>query len=431
MYELKVISHSSGTKIPKIEAVMVNKERFSNLPDYPFSRLRNLLGKVGDKEGSIDFSIGAPRHPVPSFVAKGISKNPKNLNNYPPNFGSEELLLTISKWLSKRYEMKPPSPESALIALNGSREGIFNATLCLCDKKGSKGKPVILIPNPFYQCYLAATLAADAEPIFVPATPDNNFLPDFSKLSPEILNRTTILFVCSPSNPQGAVADLAYWEALFALAELYGFKIFSDECYSEIYRDKKPIGILQASSILRNDPEKVLSFNSLSKRSNLPGIRSGFVCGGETSIGRLKKLRSYGGAPLPMPIQEVSKLAWDDEKHVEINRHLYQKKYEIADQIFGNLKEYYPPEAGFFLWLKVSNGEKLTLSLWKSFGVKCLPGSYLTHYEKNCPNIDSLGHSYIRVALVHSIEKTTLGLIKIAKALKLNPNEEIGSYVSN
>ena len=410
---------------------MVDKARFSDLPDYPFSRLRNLLGKIDNPKGSIDFSIGAPKHSVPSFVSEGLSKHLKDLNNYPPNFGSEGLLFTISGWLSKRYEIDPPSPETALVALNGSREGIFNATLCLCEKRSSKVKPVILIPNPFYQCYLAATLAADAEPFFVPATPNNNFLPDYTKVSHEILNKTSILFICSPSNPQGAVASLDYWKTLFTLAERYGFKIFSDECYSEIYRKEKPIGILQASNILGNDPEKILSFNSLSKRSNLPGIRSGYVCGGKNSIARIKKLRAYGGAPLPMPIQEVSKLAWEDENHVEINRQLYQKKYEISDKIFENLNHYSPPEAGFFLWLKVDNGEKLAFSLWEDYGVKCLPGSYLTYQEKNQLGLDNPSHSYIRVALVHSIEKTTLGLIKIAKALKLNPNEEIRSYVSN
>tara|TARA_B100000902_G_C27319895_1_gene923676 strand:+ start:499 stop:1731 length:1233 start_codon:yes stop_codon:yes gene_type:complete len=410
---------------------MVSKERFCNLPDYPFSKLRNLLGKVNPLEEPLDFSVGEPKHPVPPFVKKEIAKYVDQLNRYPPNFGSEKLLESISSWLANRYEINSPSPDKNLVALNGSREGIFNATIALCNYKRGGEKPVILIPNPFYQCYLAAALAADAEPVFVPALPSNHFLPDFSKLSPKILNRTSILIICSPSNPQGAVADLSYWKSLLNLAELYGFKIFSDECYSEIYRDVKPVGLLQASIALDHDPEKSLSFNSLSKRSNLPGLRSGFVWGGQKAINSIKKLRSYGGAPLPIPVQEVSKMAWNDEKHVELNRHLYREKYKIADRIFKSLESYKPPEAGFFLWLKVGNGEKITFSLWKNYGIKCLPGSYLTNQDKSHLDSDDPGGDFIRVALVHSIEKTTIGLMKIAKDLKLKTEEEIESYVSH
>ena len=410
---------------------MVNNERFSNLPDYPFSRLRILLDKIDPLGEPLDFSIGEPKHLVPPFVAEAIAKCPSQLNKYPPNFGSRKLLEAISLWLSNRYDINPPNPDKSLVALNGSREGIFNATLALCDNQKTVEKPVILIPNPFYQCYLAAALAADAEPFFVPAMPNNCFLPDFRKVPKTILNRTSILIICSPSNPQGAVADLKYWKSLFNLAELYGFKIFSDECYSEIYREMKPIGILQASNILNHDPEKSLSFNSLSKRSNLPGLRSGFVCGGQNNIGAIKKLRSYGGAPLPMPVQEVSQLAWNEEEHVKINRNLYRKKYELADKIFKNMESFKPLQAGFFLWLKVGNGEKFTYSLWKKYGIRCLPGSYLTHQTKNCLHSDNPGSDFIRVALVHPIEKTALGLAKIAKTLNLITTKEIESHVSS
>jgi len=409
---------------------MVYKERFFDLPDYPFSRLRSLIDKVSPKEEPIDFSIGEPKHSVPPFVSEAIIKNTNLLNKYPPNFGSEKLLESISAWLAKRYEIIPPDPNTNLMVLNGSREGIFNATLALCNKKIASKKPIVLIPNPFYQCYLAAALAADAKPIFVPASQENHFLPNFSKVSPKNLNKTSILFICSPSNPQGAVADLPYWKSLFDLAELYGFKIFSDECYSEIYKEKKPIGILQASKIFSFDPEKVLSFNSLSKRSNLPGLRSGFVCGGKKTMSSIKKLRSYGGAPLPMPIQEVSKLAWDDEKHVKINLSLYRKKYKVADKIFQNFEGYKSPEAGFFLWLKVGDGEKITLSLWKNHGIKCLPGSYLTYKKKYYSKLNDPGSDFIRVALVNSIDKTAKGLLKIAKTLKIEIEEEIDTYVS-
>ena len=409
---------------------MVHKERFFDLPEYPFSRLRNLLNNISPEEEPVDFSIGEPKHSIPNFVSKAIKKNTNHLNKYPPNFGSELLLNSISKWLAKRYNIAAPDPNSTIMALNGSREGIFNATLALCNKKNNSEKPIVLIPNPFYQCYLAAVLAADAEPFFVPATVENHFLPDFKKVSQKILNKTSIVFICSPSNPQGAIADLNYWKSLFDLAELYGFKIFSDECYSEIYREKKPIGILQATDTLGYDLEKVLSFNSLSKRSNLPGIRSGFVCGGLNNIDSIKKLRTYGGSPLPMPIQEISILAWDDETHVKTNLHLYREKYEIADKIFKNFSGYNPPEAGFFLWLEVGDGEKLTHLLWKKHGVKCLPGSFLSYEKRNQLNSYNLGSSFIRVALVNSLEKTTKGLSKIAKTLKLEIEEEIYNNVN-
>ncbi len=404
---------------------MIQQERFCSLPDYPFSRLRNLLDKVKPLGETLDFSIGEPKHSVPSFVAGEIVKHTNQLNNYPANFGSKKLLEAISLWLASRYSINPPSPDTDLMALNGSREGIFNATLALCNKNIDAVKPVILIPNPFYQCYLAAALAADAEPVFVPAMPSNSFLPDFSKISKKTLNRTSILMMCSPSNPQGAVADLNYWKSLLNLAELYGFKIFSDEVYSEIYRGIKPIGILQASAKLFHDPEKSLSFNSLSKRSNLPGLRSGFVCGGQRSIKSIKKLRSYGGAPLPIPVQEVSILAWSDEKHVEKNRKLYRKKYELADSVFKHFEGYNSPNAGFFLWLRVGNGEKLTYSLWKNHGVRCLPGAYLTNQKKNTKNFNDPGFDFIRIALVNSVEKTMVGLKKVAESLQAHPEKEI------
>ena len=402
---------------------MICQERFSDLPDYPFSRLRTLLDKVNPGETPIDFSVGEPKHSIPPFVPAGMMKNIDSLNRYPPNFGSEELLEAISGWLTKRYGIDPPNPNTELVALNGSREGIFNATIALCNEKDTLEKPIVLIPNPFYQCYLAAAVAANAKPFFVPANSTNNFLPDFTEVSKKLLNRTSILFICSPSNPQGAVADISYWKGLLELAEVYGFKIFSDECYSEIYRGKKPVGILQASSALGHDPEKVLSFNSLSKRSNLPGLRSGFVCGGQRSMNSIKKLRSYGGAPLPFPIQEISRLAWSDEKHVEKNRNLYRQKYEIADKIFFTLEDYKAPEAGFFLWLKTEDGEKLTFSLWKNFGIKCLPGSYLTHQGKNQVHSGNSSSDFVRIALVHSLARTTEGLVRIAKALEVNINE--------
>ena len=407
---------------------VINK--FDSLPDYPFDRLRKLLKEDSSRKIITDFSIGEPKHRIPDFVSDILGKNSSSLRKYPPNFGSEALLNSISQWLSSRFEISPPNPETDLMALNGTREGLYNATIALCKSRSKDKNPKILIPNPFYQCYLAAAIASGADPFFVKTDPETNFLPNFSSLPKSILNQTSIVFICSPSNPQGVTADLNYWKSLFDLSNQYGFKIFSDECYSEIYRSRKPIGILQAAHILNFNTERAVCFNSLSKRSNLPGLRSGFVCSHKKNIQLIKKLRSYGGAPLPTPMQEISQLAWEDEIHVQKSRQLYNQKYKIADKIFSNFDGYSSPSSGFFLWLKVGNGESFTQEIWRKHGLKCLPGSYLTFQEKGQTHEENLGFDYIRIALVHTPTETLDGLLKIAYSLKLNVEKKKEYYVN-
>jgi aspartate/methionine/tyrosine aminotransferase len=292
------------------------------------------------------------------------------------------------------------------MVLNGTREGLYNVAAALVpESKGGK-RPAVLIPNPFYQVYIVAALSVGAEPVFVPATAATGHLPDYGSLPREVLDRTAVAYVCSPANPQGAVADRGYWERLLALADKHDFLVVADECYSEVYRDAPPMGALEVAQQVGADPERVLAFHSLSKRSNLAGLRSGFVAGGERSVAAMRRLRSYAGAPLPLPLQRVAERAWADEAHVAASRALYREKYRIADELLGGVPGYEAPQAGFFLWLPVRDGEAAALDLWRRAGVRVLPGAYLGRDAGS----GNPGKDYIRVALVASAQEVRRGL---------------------
>ena len=390
---------------------MAYPERFSNLPDYAFPRLRKLLDAHAPGGPAIAMTIGEPRHPMPDFVAPLLADNIQDFGVYPPNDGTPELLTAISRWIARRYGAT--LPENRIMALNGTREGLFNAALAIAPERKNGAAPVVLVPNPFYQVYAVAAVTTGAEPLFVPATAATGFLPDYASLPADILNRTTIAYLCSPANPQGAVASRDYWKTLLALAEKHDFTIFADECYSEIWRSDAPVGILQVAAETGANPERVFAFHSLSKRSNLPGLRSGFVAGGSQGIGQIRKLRSFAGAPLPLPIQKVSEAAWNDELHVVENRKLYQEKFHIADDIFKGLQGFQTPEGGFFLWLPVEDGERAAVKLWRETGVRVLPGAYLSREVAG----DNPGKTYIRVALVAPKAEMQHGLIQLRDCL--------------
>ena len=265
--------------IPATEAVMTFPERFSNLPEYAFPRLRSLLDAHAPGGDPIAMTIGEPRHAIPDFVGPILQKYLPDFGKYPPNEGSPELLAAIAGWIRLRYGADL-GPER-LMALNGTREGLFDACLALCPEVKNGEQPAVLMPNPFYQPYAAAALAVGAEPVFVPAGPETGFLPDYEGLDPALLDRVGVAYVCSPANPQGAVASYDYLAGLIRLAETHDFVLLSDECYSEIWRDHAPVGALQVADEIGADPERVVVMNSLSKRSNLAGLRSGFVAGGK------------------------------------------------------------------------------------------------------------------------------------------------------
>jgi len=390
---------------------MAFPERFSNLPDYAFARLRTLLD--GDAPGGpvLAMSIGEPRHPMPDFVGPVLAEALAGFAAYPPNEGSPALLTAISGWLGRRYGVTVPG--SRIMVLNGSREGLFYAAIALCPETRRGARPVILMPNPFYQVYAVAALAVGAEPVCVPATAATGHLPDFAGLPAAVLDRTAIVYLCSPANPQGAVASEAYLADLLALAERHDFRVFSDECYSEIWRQTPPPGTLAVAAATGTDPERVAVFQSLSKRSGLPGLRSGFVTSGAQAMTRLRQLRSFAGAPVPLPIQAVSTACWNDEAHVDASRVLYQQKFHDAEGILRGLQGFSAPDAGFFLWLPVDDGEAAALRLWRKTGVRVLPGAYLSREVAG----ENPGRGYIRVALVAPREETRRGLTLLRDCL--------------
>ncbi len=370
-------------------------ERFSTLPEYAFPRLRALLDSHAPGGDVVHMTIGEPKHAFPAWVTDVIAEHAAGFNRYPPNEGAPELRQAMTGWIARRYGVTV-DPETEIMPLNGTREGLYNAAMALCPELKNGQKPVVLAPNPFYQVYMVAAYSVAAEPMLIPATAATGHLPDYAALPAEVLNRTTIAYLCSPANPQGAVASREYWTTLIRLAEQYDFKIFADECYSEIYRDAAPTGALDVARALGADPERVVIFHSLSKRSNLPGLRSGFVAGGPQNMRRIRQLRTYAGTPLPLPLQMAAAKVWQDEAHVDENRALYQEKYRIADAVLSGAQGYQPPDAGFFLWLPVDDGEAAALKLWQETGVRVLPGEYLAQdYQGQNP-----GKEFIRVAMV-------------------------------
>ena len=402
---------------------MQQPERFSDLPEYAFPRLRALIEGVAPGGPLLPMSLGEPRHDLPPFLGEALASHADLYGRYPPNEGYPELRAAISGWLQRRFDL-PESwtdPDTRVFPLNGTREGLFAACLALVPERKNGERPAVLIPNPFYQCYAVAALTVGAEPIYVPAEAATGFLPDFASLPPALLDRTAAVYLCSPANPQGAVATLEQWTALIRLAEKHDFRIFADECYSEIHRGAPPPSSLQAAQAMGADPERVLAFHSLSKRSNLPGIRSGFCAGGPKTIAAMRKLRAYAGAPLPGPIQMASAAVWADEAHVDASRAVYMEKFAMADRILCNMEGYRPPEAGFFVWLDVSarhgDGEAATVKLWRETGVRVLPGAYLSRPSPDWLGGGDPGARYVRIALVERPEDVERGLTLIRDCL--------------
>ncbi|MEM6938882.1 MAG: aminotransferase class I/II-fold pyridoxal phosphate-dependent enzyme [Pseudomonadota bacterium] len=392
---------------------MVYPERFSNLPAHAWPRLRALLDVHEGGGPLIQMTIGEPKHAFPAWVTDVIAEHAAGFNSYPPNDGSPELKQAISGFIQRRYGLSM-DPETEIMALNGTREGLYNAVVALCPETKNGVKPAILMPNPFYQVYMIGAISGASDPVMVNATAETGHLPDFSRVPEETLERTTAAYICSPANPQGAVADEAYWAALIRLAERYDFKVFADECYSEVYRDVAPRGAMQVAEAIGADRNRIVMFHSLSKRSNLPGLRSGFVASGPETIREIKQLRNYAGAPLPLPLQQAAAAVWQDESHVDESRALYREKFAIADRILGNVPGYQSPEAGFFLWLPVDDDEAAAVKLWRETGVKVLPGGYLA---QDVPGQANPGKGYIRAALVAPKEETERGLAYIRDCL--------------
>jgi aspartate/methionine/tyrosine aminotransferase len=387
-------------------------ERFSNLPAYAFPRLRALLDAHAPGGEVVHMTIGEPRHAFPDWITQEIAAHAGGFGKYPVNEGIPELLQAAGDWLGRRYGVAL-DPATRLMALNGTREGLYNAMMALCPEAKRGGRPAVLMPNPFYQVYMVAALSVGAEPVFLNATEDMGYLPDFGSVAPEVLDRVTVAYLCSPSNPQGAVASREYWAQAIALAEKHDFRIFADECYSEIYRDTPPPGVLEVAAEIGADPERIVAFHSLSKRSNVPGLRSGFVAAGPESIRQMRQLRNYAGSPLPMPLQHAAARLWSDEAHVIENRALYARKFDRADEIMAGVPGYAGPRAGFFLWLPVEDGEAAALRLWQETGVRVLPGAYLAQEAGGV----NPGKGFVRVAMVAPEDETVRALTRLRACL--------------
>jgi N-succinyldiaminopimelate aminotransferase len=388
----------------------------ADLGRSPFVRLRELLGTAEPSQPAISLAVGEPQHPVPPFVASVLAAHIDEFGRYPMNKGLDDFCRAAADWLGRRFALpRPIDPASEILVLNGSREGLFLAAIAAARFVGGRrGRPAMLIPNPFYAAYAAGAVAANCEPVYLPATAATGFLPDLDALPDELLARTVACFIASPANPQGAVAELAYLARLVGLARRHGFLIFSDECYSEIYTRHAPAGMLEAAG---PDFANVVEFQSLSKRSNLPGLRIGFAAGDRQFLARFLELRNVAAPQVPMPTQRVAIAAYGDEAHVEDNRRLYARKFDLADQIIGDRYGYRRPAGGFFLWLDVSaqgGDEAVALRLWREAGLRVVPGRYLARDQADGSNP---GRGYIRVAMVQDQETTAQALHRLVAVL--------------
>lgn len=374
---------------------------------YPFEKLAALKAAVAAPASLNDIflSIGEPKHTPPAFVLQTLAENLGKLSQYPSTKGLPELRTAIANWASARFHLQPGSftADANVLPVSGTREALFSFTQVIVDR--NKPAPLVISPNPFYQIYEGAAILAGAEPYFLNCTPENHFIPDFAAVPAEVWSRCQLLFICSPGNPTGAVMGLAQLKQLIALADEYDFVIASDECYSELYFDegKPPAGLLQACAELgRDDFARCVVFHSLSKRSNLPGLRSGFVGGDARILEKFLLYRTYHGCALPVPTQLASIAAWGDEQHVIANRTAYRQKFDAVLGILGNLLDVHKPDASFYLWPKTPlKGELFAQQLFAQQRVTVLPGSFLAR----ATNGINPGEDYVRMALVASLEE--------------------------
>ena len=392
----------------------------SHLQPYPFERLRKLFAGVTPpaQYSPISLGMGEPRHPTPQFIKDALSNNLNGLASYPATAGEPRLREAFTAWLHKRYALKLDAA-SQVLPINGSREALFAFAQTIVDP--TKPDPVVVCPNPFYQIYEGAALLSGATPYYAPSDPARNFAVDWDSVPVEVWKRTQLLFVCSPGNPTGAVMPLNEWQKLFALSDRHGFVIASDECYSEIYfRDEPPLSGLQAAiQAGRKDFENLISFTSLSKRSNVPGLRSGFVAGNAELIKAFLLYRTYHGSAMSPIVQAASIAAWGDEKHVTENRALYRKKFAQVTPLLAGVMDVALPDAGFYLWAKVPDALQMTdaefaRELLAQYNVTVLPGSYLAREADGF----NPGAQRVRMALVAEAEECAEAAMRIVQFIQ-------------
>ncbi len=370
----------------------------------PFTRTRRLLdGVAAGHARPINLTIGDPREVVPAFVPDRLGEANALFSTYPAIRASDDLRNAIAAWIGRRYGIAGEiNPANEVLPVSGSREGLYFAAIPAAGRKRVQGQPIILIVNPFYQAYLGAAYATNCEPVFLNATAETGHLPDLDALERDrdVLARTVALYLCSPANPQGAVADAAYIRKALALARQHDFMLFFDECYSEIYTREPPAGALAVALATPERFKNLVVFNSLSKRSNLPGMRSGFAAGDGAFLESLAEIRNMIAPTMPGPVQHASAAVWSDEAHVVAIREAYRAKFDVCDDVLAGRFGYARPAGGFFLWLDMSHlggAEQATLTIWQAGGVRVIPGAYLAEPDRAGVNP---GRSYVRVALV-------------------------------
>ncbi|MEE8388853.1 MAG: succinyldiaminopimelate transaminase [Acidiferrobacterales bacterium] len=382
--------------------------RLALLHDYPFQRLARLFAdsEPNRDKSPIAWSIGEPKHASPQIVRDAIRDNLDELSTYPSTKGLAELRRAIANWLTQRFHLTTETidPERHILPVNGTREALFSIAQTVAADDSSK-QPVVIMPNPFYQIYEGAALLAGAEPYYLNTTADTGYRMDFSDIPEDILKRTRLVYVCSPGNPAGAIMGHEQYHQLLELAEKYDFVIASDECYSEIYfdEDTPPVGLLQVANDLGiKEYQRCLVFHSLSKRSNLPGLRSGFVAGDGELMKAYMQYRTYHGATLSNMAQRASIVAWEDEDHVRENRELYRKKFDAVLEILSQVMQVNKPDAAFYLWAQVNiNDKEFARGLYENENVAVLPGSYLSRESGGI----NPGAGHVRMALVAPLDE--------------------------
>ncbi len=391
--------------------------RLNQLQPYPFQKLRELFAGVTPDAGlsAVNLSIGEPKHATPGFIKEALTANLQGLANYPVTQGSDDLRKSIADWCRMRYGVDL-DPASQILPVNGSREALFAFAQAIVDP--SKHVKRVVSPNPFYQIYEGAALLAGAKPYFLNTLPENGFGMDFASVPEDLWADTHLIYVCSPGNPTGKVMGLDDWREVFELADRHGFVIAADECYSEIYFDEghPPLGALTAAKQLGRGQERLVVFNSLSKRSNVPGLRSGFVAGDAELIRQFLLYRTYHGSAMNPAVQAASAAAWRDEEHVRDNRRQYREKFAAVMPLLKDVLTFDAPDAAFYLWAKIPGGDDAVFAreLYRQQHVTVLPGSFLAREAKGV----NPGRGFIRIALVDGLEPCVEAAGRIAEFAK-------------
>jgi len=395
---------------------------FKNLHAYPFERLTKLFERTtptADKS-AISLAIGEPKHPTPDFILDALKSNAGDIAYYPTTKGTAELRRSIATWLCQRFNLDSSTIDidKNILPVNGTREALFAIAQTIIGEQSEV--PIVILPNPFYQIYEGAAILAGAEPYYLNCTEENNFIPDFSSVPEKIWQRCQLIYLCSPGNPSGTIINQNQIKQLLALAEKYDFTIVSDECYSEIYQNEAepPIGLLECASNLGNSEYKrCLIFHSLSKRSNVPGLRSGFIAGDSELIARFLRYRTYHGSAMSLPVQKASIAAWNDETHVKQNRDKYREKFTKVCDILNPVLSVTSPPASFYLWPELPDSDTdFARNLYTNENIKVLPGSFLS---RDINDVNP-GKNRIRLALVAEVQECVEAANRIKEFIENN-----------